>query len=288
MRSTPIDCSASLASAIASTRRPAYRITCVPAKMPALARILPIPFEEGAIDKVRLTALQGQAKLLPHALCGYVQDLAHRDGEFWAGLRTYVDYLRDQAQVDGHARLPETVAHIYLGFEMGLHFAQRIGALDSAKVEALCQEGWQVFMALARAHARTLTDERPTKVFLETLEEALSLGEAHLADRTTGVVVIGKPGTPLLGWVDEDHVYLVPGAAYGFVAQRVRPHGRFPLNRKALTTMMAADGVIQRAEKDRHTFQVRISGHKNKVRVWCLGSADLGLPGISAGATWPE
>ena len=186
-----------------------------------------MPCEKGVIDKEKLSVLQSKVALLPHALHGYLEKLSSQKDNSLEGLRKRFEELWGKARVGEHDRLPETVAHLHIGLEFGVTFARAKGALDHAKAEEILACGWEVFVGLAREHGRTLSEERPTRVFLQALEEAFASERAWLADRATGKVSVGTsgPGSQKLGWIDDEGIYLLPETAFAFAPDRLRHRG---------------------------------------------------------------
>lgn len=228
----------------------------------ALARIFPVPFEKGAIEKEKLSELQAKAYLLPDALRAYLDHLALQGDGLRDALRERFEDLRKKARVDGHDRLPESVAHLYLGFEMGIAFAVQINAIEEGPAQELLRKAWKVFMDLAHEHATLLQDERPVPVFIQALQEGLASGRAWLADRTTGDLAAGtmSPGTEKLGWVDPEGIYLLPSTAYAFVSERLRHRNGMNLGERALRGMLLKDGLLLRESEDRLLSKPRCEG----------------------------
>ena len=79
------------------------------------------------LDKMIIPA-QAQKDLLPHAMRGYLEYLAPQLEELSSQLQGDFEYLRDQAKKASktrtrHGRLDETVAFLYLGFQVLINYA---------------------------------------------------------------------------------------------------------------------------------------------------------------------
>src|SRR5262249_54482129 len=90
-----------------------------PAGHSILARVFLIQVKRGDLNLGVLTALQRAAHLLPQAMAGYLGWIAGQ-------MRTLPDYLHERFQAvrelaasesATHLRVPEAVAHLYIGFE---------------------------------------------------------------------------------------------------------------------------------------------------------------------------
>ncbi|MGB9792113.1 MAG: DUF927 domain-containing protein [Thermacetogeniaceae bacterium] len=248
------------------------------------ARILPVLCEREKIDTTKLSEAQAKAQLLPQAMYGYLSWLAPQLDTLAKTLPQRFEELRSRATIEGHARLPEAVAHLYLGAEFGLRYAVELGVLSTNEAEEIAQKTWSVLIALAREHAKTLEEERPTLRFLHTLDAIFTQGKGHLLDRQTG----GRPilayrfgWTPvetgngeadyqkngeLLGWADSDGLYLIPEAVWRAVNEYLRSSGGFPVRERTLRDMLAREGVLIRDEKTgKNTTVIRAEGTSRRV-----------------------
>jgi hypothetical protein len=238
----------------------------------ALARIFPIPFERGAIDKEKLKVIQNQASLLPYALRGYLEYVAPMGDELGGQLRARFEELRGRARIEGHDRLPEAVAHLHLGLEMGVGFALNSDAINEDRAKELLSQGWDIFMELAQEHGKVLREERPSKVFLNAIQEALASGRAYLADREGGFG--DHCSGEKIGWKDQDGIYLLPDVAFGLVSKLLQHRGGLSLTDRALREMLAKDGLLLRKDRNRQTSMFRCEG--KSIRVLWLRPDALG------------
>jgi hypothetical protein len=250
-----------------------------------LARIFPIPFDPGAVDTAALTAVQRRLDALPSAVRGFIEHLRSDFAGQRENLRARFDQLHAQAAELGrlHTRLPENVAHLFLGLELGIGFALELQVVDESTAAQHLKTGWDVFMALAREHGRLIGEERPTQAFLGAITEALAAGKAWLADRQKGHVVVGEanPGAEKLGWVDRDGIYLLPAVSFAFASSRLSYHGGIHLTERALHQLLAQEGHLVReaSEPERLVVNRRCQGKVHRV-LWLKPDA-LGEGSIS-------
>jgi hypothetical protein len=243
-----------------------------------LARIFPIPFDTGAVDTAALAAVQRRLDVLPYALRGFIE---HLRGDF-AGqrenLRARFEQLHARAAKLGrlHTRLPENVAHLFLGLELGIGFAFELQVLDESTAAQHLKAGWDVFMELAREHGRLIGEERPTQAFLTAITEALAAGKAWLADRQDGHVVVGEAnsGAEKLGWVDQDGIYLLLAASFAFASSRLSYRGGIHISELALRQMLEQEGYLVRdaSEPERLIVNRRCQGKVLRV-LWLMRGA---------------
>jgi hypothetical protein len=245
-----------------------------------LARLFPIPFEPGAVDAIALAAVQGQLDVLPYALRGFIEHVRGDLGAQGEQLRSRFEVLRERASSLGHlhARLPENVAHLFLGLELGIGFALALQVLDEEAAARHLKTGWDVFMQLAREHGRLIGEERPTQAFLAAITEALAAGKAWLADRHTGHLVMGEaaPNAEKLGWVDRDGIYLLPAVSFAFASGRLSYRGGIQLTERDLYQRLEQEGYLVRApsEPERRVVKRRCQG--TGLRVLWLKRGALG------------
>jgi hypothetical protein len=176
------------------------------------------------------------------------------------------------------------VAHQFIGLEMGVAFAAKVGAIDEEGAQGLLSQGWDTFVTLAKDHAKTLQEERPTRVFIGALHEALVSGRAWLADRSDGKVASGAsgPGAVKIGWVDREGIYLLPDTAFALAADRLRHRGGVAVSERSLRSMLLKDNLLLRGEEERLTTKKRCEGTSTSV-LWLCRDALGELPGPSFG-----
>ena len=263
------------------TSRPAYLPNCLPLatgeQLPlgissVAARMLPVEVLRKEVDLELLSEAQKTAAVLPVAMRGYLEWLRPQMDDLTKALARRFTQLRDEAQVAGHARLPEIVANLHIGAEMGLRFAVEIGAIKQSEADVLLSENWSVLIALANKHAKVLQQERPVMQFLRTLEALFTQRLAHLADRTSGnpptngvtkrsLDVPQFSAGKKIGWIDDSGIYLQPAAAWAVVNEFNRYGDRIAVRERTMREMLAREGVSVTRE-GRLTFQARC---ENKV-----------------------
>lgn len=249
------------------------------------ARILPVRFERERFDLEKLTQTQAEAYLLAQAMRGYIEWLAPQMDDLTLRLPSRFEQLRAKAAVKGHARLPEAVAHLQLGAELGAAYAASLGVLGEAEARKLAEECFAALLTLAQEHAKTLHEERPTLKFLQTLDAIFAQGKGHLADRQTGEqppmayhfgwkareTEDGEGeyyrGGELLGWADHEGIYLVPEAAWRAVNEYLRADGGFPIRERTLRDMLAREGLLERDSSGKTTRVAVCEGTKRRVLV---------------------
>jgi hypothetical protein len=219
-----------------------------------LARIFPVPFDDGSVDRDKLTAFQARLGILPYATRGFVEWVLTEYDHLAGRLPERLERFRDAAAAlrSHHSRLPENVAHLYLGLDLGLRFAVHVGVLDNPAARVHLEAGWKAFLDLAAEHGRLIGDERPTQAFIGALGEALATGQAWLADRLTGTAAAGEsgPASRKLGWLDQEGIYLLPATAFEFASGRLTYRGGVHVSERALHQMLEQEGLLRRNESE--------------------------------------
>ncbi len=229
-----------------------------------LARMLLVEPKRGDIDLSALTEAQQGAGRLPHALAGYVAWLAGQMDSLPALLRETFSGARARVLSEGHLRVPEALAHLWVGLVCGLGFAEEIGACSGDEAEALRARCWDAFTALGGAQARLVEGERPSLRFLRSILAMVSQGRGLLLPRDEKAPE-PRPGVDFLGWEDDEGLYLLPEAAHMAVARFCRDAGEpFPVRRERLVKDLALEGLSECTD-GRHTRSLTVGGAKRRV-----------------------
>jgi len=222
-----------------------------------MARTFPVEVKREIVDLDRLTKAQNEQGLLPQGMAGYILWLSEQwetlKGELPQRHRDLRDELRGKS---AHLRTPEMFASILLGNQMGLTYAQIVGALTPDKAAAYFERAKETLRALAEMQAEHVRDERPSTRYLSIIRELIAQGKVNLMP-LDGEAVEGKGD--LLGWCDADFVYLPSDAAYHAVAKFCRDEGgTFPLKPKSLHRMLESEGIlVPGTQKDRLTVMTK-------------------------------
>jgi len=233
-----------------------------------LARMYLVKMHKDDVDRRALSAAQRAARLLPHAMSGYIGRL--RAFMYASDLPAQLDdrfrEVRERAAVDGHLRIPETIAHLWLGLDEGLTYAETIGACTAREAEMLRSEAWAALMAGGAAQALLVRDERPTLRFLRGLATLITQGHVFLLSKDeptepTGQRQLGE----LAGWFDAAGHYLLPEAAYTAVSRFYRDGGEpFPVDQRRLCRELCDEGLADH-EDGRHVKMTRVGSETKRL-----------------------
>lgn len=233
------------------------------------ARYIAIELEKNAIDKSKLTDLQQRAGELSAAMASYCEWISPQINSLSQTLgKTFRD-LRDAAQNKGeHARLAETGAWLHTGFSAFLRFAVNAGAMTQEVAEREELNAWLTILGLSSTQSRRVSEDRPSKRFIEVLRDMLA-SEIVWCKPVTGIGA-SKDGA-LIGWENFEAFFFIPGEVYRQVCRFCSTQGtRFPLTERRLWTHLAADGMIDTEKvgnRSYNTILKTIDGSRRRVLV---------------------
>ena len=242
----------------------------------SLARNLVLHLLKEDIKPEKLTQAQAQKSLLSQAMRGYLEYLAPQLDTLPSQLPEDFEYLREQAKQAAnktrtrHRRLDETVAFLFLGFQLFLNYAVAQGALTQEKAVKLLQEAWKTFNQVADELAQVAEREEPTKRFFEALLELQTQGRVYFAtmEDVTPDIAERTPGAQKIGWGPDDKgvYYLLYGPAWEQVVKYLRTQEEgLSLSKNSLLDSMEQKGLLDRSQGDRRSIVKKIAG--NQVRV---------------------
>lgn len=245
------------------------------------ARLFQVEVHPGMVSKGAGSALtraqMEDAPLYPLAMTGYLGWLAGQwetlSRELPERLLAYTDAARNEA---GHLRMPANVAHLFLGWEMGLQYAQHIGALTPARYEELRAQGWHTLLAVGERQVIEAAEEKPVDMFLRALDEMLAQGAIWLrhadfpevAERALPVAERRATNAEFLGWYDDLYWYLLPGPTFKAVVTYYRGQGVvFPDSARGIKTKLKEQKLLHPDGSQAYLYQMGIEGRSRVYRI---------------------
>ena len=241
----------------------------------SLARNLVLHLLKEDINQEKLTQAQARKALLPNAMKGYLEYLAPQLDSLPSQLPGDFEYLREQAKKESktrtrHRRLDETVAFLYLGFQVFINYAVAQGAFTQERADKHLQEAWKTLNEVADDLAQVAEREEPTKRFFEALMELQTLGRVYfatmedvkpdLAENTLGAVKIGW------GPDDKGVYYLLYGPAWEAVVKYLRTQEEgLSLSKNSLLDSIEQKGLLDRSQGERRVIVKKIAGEQFRV-----------------------
>jgi hypothetical protein len=204
-------------------------------------------------------------------------------------LRALFEAYRGAFQNGGHARIPEIQAWLAGGFEMAMRFFVRLGAVAEGQADDMLKRAWKVWEVLGERHGQRIEGERPTLKFLAVLTELFLTSRVYAESKKTKGLpppakgALGWEGADpaknayLVGYADEDMVYLIPETVLRAVSEAIRAQGDFlSLGRNELWAALAREGIIAPGAGGRTTRIIRIQGGNRRVICLPLEKLDPG------------
>lgn len=241
-------------------------------------RMLIVEVKQGAVNLEVLSELQNAAAqaILAQVIAGYTHWLAPKMDTLKLQMSARKDELRTKIGKLGHSRTPDIVASLMVSWEMFLDFAMESGAIDDTQCAELTDRGWEAVKAAAMAQSSHLRSEDPIETFLEMLQSVISSGRAHLKPLTPIGMHLNMTDGDMIGWIDDDSVYLNPGAAFATLKRFARDQGSSLLmTQTTLWKRLKEQGMLASVDETRGRNQVRKTIGEKVVTVIHLHRKDV-------------
>lgn len=235
----------------------------IPDGQSLVARLATVEVSKGEVDLPKLSEAQDERGRYRDAMSGYVGWLAKQWEHLEATLPALWRDARTRARREGqHLRVPESLASLYVGADLGLSYAVEVGTISEADAAQLRGECWQALVGIAESQSRQVEEQRPTRRFVTILTELITQGKARLNSLATP----NENGdSELLGWFDDNYLYLLPSGSYHRIAQYSREEGKhFGIKEAALRKSLNEEGLLV-ADDTHLTARVRVGGSQKRV-----------------------
>lgn len=244
------------------------------------------------LSKAQQDAVSGR---YAQAMAGYLQWISPQYDNIQSSYRADIAKLREDALSSvSHRRTPDIAASLGYAFAMFLKFAQHSGVISSAIYTDLWNRCWQSLGQAASRQSILQSSGDPVERFLELVRAAIESQSAHIAS-----MVGSTPDDPqtwgwknanygwqscgtLMGWIDDEDVYLQPDACFKVAQDMARNSGE-NLTIAATTLWKRLDErkVLKSKDEARGRFTVRrtIAGnrraviHLAKLTLWFTNAA---------------
>ncbi len=230
-----------------------------------LARTLIVEVERDKVDLGALTEAQRMAHRLPHAMAGYIGWLGSQMKGLPRLLEETFQGARERATAGSeHLRVPEAVAHLWVGLDCALDYAVDVGACEQAEAKEHRAQAWEALLALGRAQVSAVESERPSLRFLRVLSALLTQHRALLLPKEESGDGLG-PEAGLIGWIDAEELFLLPEPAFQAVARFCRDSGEhFSVRQVRLWRDLDRENYAE-CDLGRHSTTARVGGRVRRV-----------------------
>ena len=255
-------------------------------------RMITIEVSRGDVSTQVLTECQRFAAegVFARSMSGYIQWLAPRLDDEKRDHRLRARSYGEEIQAERpHARFPENVGQLRIGFECFLHYGRDIGALSEAEEVGLRERQKNSSLRLADIQCGVLATSDVANQFMTAVAALIMARRAHL-DAVDGITLsphvraaLGQPGANespvgnrLIGWSDGRNAYLDPAITLSEVQRLVHDQGgHIALENRAIERALRDGGYFEAVEESRGRLSVRkvIGGVRRKV--WHLRLGDL-------------
>jgi hypothetical protein len=229
-----------------------------------LARTMLLELDRSTVDMAALSEAQRTSSVLPHAMAGFIEWLAPQMDALPGILRQAFEGARHRATTGGeHLRVPGILANLWLGVDCGLRYAEEIGAISGSDADGLRSRCWSALVEVGTRQAQSVEGERPSRRFLAVLATLLAQGKAVLLGKDLHCDTHSRAS--LVGWQDENFIFLLPDASFQAVAQFCREAGEFfPVRCERLLRDFNREEVSECAA-GRNTTTARVGGQTRRV-----------------------
>lgn len=239
-----------------------------PTGQSVVARTLALEYSRSDVDVAALTRAQNQAHLYPHAMQAYVLWLGERYAELQKGLPAVYQELRTRVSSNDeqeHARTPGTLAALQIGIDLMAEFMCDIGAATTEEMNRLTDEAAAVFAELGRRQRSRLMEESTVDMYFNVIDSLLAQGRVTFHPK--GIDKDTTFGVDLLGWYDDDYLYVDPGAAFNRVSKWFKDEGRtLGTTDLSLRRSLFEQAVLIKDPADIHlTKRIMVNGRNHRV-----------------------
>jgi hypothetical protein len=211
-----------------------------PAFQSAVARALSIKVSREDVDLERLTELQSNKGVLPHAMAGYIGWTLAGYDDLAPKLLPHREKLRESLRSEmpgAHPRTPDDAAALIAALNAARVYALKVGAIDAEEAKEFKAQARAGVIEAAKAHVEATGGGDPVTRFVELLRSLFTAGKAFVKDKETGQHPrqwkhlgweendgeFGDPyqprrGADFVGWAGEVHLFLDRDAAYAAVS----------------------------------------------------------------------
>jgi hypothetical protein len=253
------------------------------------ARMLQLEVGPDDTDLRALAASQADSPLLAEAMVAYIQWLQSQ-------LETLVPALHERwlelratalSELTHHTRHPEVFAHLMIAWELFLGFACAMGVLSDQERQERREAGLHALIEAINQQRLDAAAEDPVQRFRSHIQEAFIQGKVYVSDDYDGPPPDASrwgwslqtiyqqggttsdewkpfPGASMLGWVDDEFLYLIPDASYRLVYENLQRAGIMLVPQHALWKLLVSQGHLQRG-KNRYTTLKRIGAERHWV-----------------------
>lgn len=251
------------------------------------ARLFCVEMPKDGIDLDLLTQVQTEARrgVLQRTMFGYIEWLKREYLSTEESVKAFAESLEEQylrlrdgwqaelrkAGYVSHARLPDNLASLCIGYETLLAFLKSVGQFTEEGVAKLYEEYRTLLFGLAVAQIRTNMADKPSHVFVCKLMSLIDCGQVSLLPAQGYTEILPSN---VIGYEDETYYYLSLEMTHKSVRRLCQEQNEsFLLSSHALSKVLADEGLIEVGTDGKHTRTCRF-GNKSR-RVMLLRKSEV-------------
>ncbi len=217
----------------------------LPQGQSSMARFLGLELGKDQVDLERLTEHQNNSGLLGQAMSDYIAWLQPQMDSLPNKLKDeFVKYRMDMQKQAVHGRLGEAAAWLLVAFEMMIRFMVHNQAIKVEKAEKIKVAAKKIMTKLVKLHGGLVNHETPVEIFCKTLHELIISKKAALITLKDGSDSLDYFGE-IIGWADDEFMYLKPIVVYNMVSQCLRKHDEIiPVRQRTLWKHLDEAGLL--------------------------------------------
>lgn len=257
----------------------------VPAGQSVLARgigvrvyIPPKGTEERATIEARLQqAQQVESLLYPHAMAAYILWIQRHWDELAEQLPLAVaQHIREIKASSGHSRLADAFGKLSVAIDTALLFFQDAGVLSERQARERQRVATEALQRVIAEHAGQIESLDPCQILVETIQEQVDGYEWYLAPFAPVIDENGRESTDveppmrnsiLIGWHDDQYIYLLPKIVKATMDLYNRLGVPFPVGRNTLYARLEEKGWLIPDTNRSSTSVIHIPTTNGKKRV---------------------
>ena len=238
----------------------------------SVARVFGVELPFRSIDLSQLTTAQGETGKLRIAMTAYIRYVMKNYDRLKDEFETtFAAKRQGLGEIEGHPRVMNTVVWLLFAFTFFLEFAYGVGAITAEETKAMAIEGNQEIINGAKKQNTYVADEKPEVKFMNAANALITSGKVSIFSTTMVSTALNRDN--MVGWFDNDHVYLIPELIYTEVEKFLSgKHSSLGVPPKTLWRNLAQRDIITPVittkagiEMLNYTPRVIINGHKRTV-----------------------
>ena len=254
------------------------------------------------LSEAQATAENGMYAL---AMAAFVQRLARLAdaGKLSSRLDARCKELRAEAIKGSHTRTPDNIASLMVGVEEFLDFSAEAGAIADAELTELRASAWESLNEQAKMQVNLVAGTDPASRFVLLIAAAVSAKRANIAAtngleprdatalgwdcRGSGEQLYMAANGPVIGWIEDDELYLEAEVAMACVKHLARDQGNeLAFTDRRIQKSLQEAGLLKSSEPERNTVRKTLDGrrryvlHMSSERVLGIESSSKAAPQI--------